>query len=74
MQVVVVYIAKIASNLNKVTIMYNYKCFYKGNSIIIQADTSYQAQQLAAKQLKAKKAYDVTVMLLDTIHSTSNVG
>lgn len=54
--------------------MYNYQCFYKGNSIIIQADTSYQAQQLAAKQFNAKKAYYITVMLLDTIHSTSTIG
>lgn len=44
--------------------MNTYKAFYKGKSIEVKADTSYQAQQIAAKQFKAKKSYDVVVVLL----------
>jgi hypothetical protein len=45
--------------------MNGYKAFYKGKSIEIYANTSYGAQQLAAKQFKAKKSYDVTVVLCE---------
>lgn len=45
--------------------MNGYKAFYKGKSIEVYADTSYAAQQLAAKQFKAKKSYDVTVILCE---------
>lgn len=48
-----------------------YKAFYKGKTTEVQAETSYQAQQLAAKYFKDQqrvrrhfKDYDVTVMLL----------
>lgn len=54
--------------------MFNYKCFYKNLTIEVKAATSYQAQLIAAKQFKAKKSYEVTVMLLDTVHSTSSIG
>jgi hypothetical protein len=40
-----------------------YKAFYKGKSIEVFANTSYEAQQKAAAQFKAKKSYDVTVVL-----------
>ena len=33
------------------------------------ADSSYQAQLLAAKQFKAKKSYQVTVMRSDIEHT-----
>jgi len=45
--------------------MNGYKAFYKGRSIEIFADSSYQAQLKAAAIFKAKKAYDVTVMLCE---------
>lgn len=45
--------------------MNGYKAFYKGKSIEIHANTSYEAQQVAAKQFKAKKSYDVTVVLCE---------
>lgn len=53
-----------------------YKAFYKGRSIEVTADSSYGAQKKAAEQFKAKKSYDVTVVLLsigdkEVIHSTS---
>lgn len=41
-----------------------YKCFYKGKSIDIQAETSWAAQKEAAKELKAKKDYQVTAVLM----------
>jgi len=46
--------------------MNGYKAFYKGKTAEVYADTSYQAQQLAAQQFKAKKSYEVTVMLCET--------
>ena len=45
--------------------MNGYKAFYKSNVIDVYAYTSLQAQQLAAAQFKAKKAYEVTVMLCE---------
>lgn len=44
--------------------MNTYQAFYKGKSIQVQAATSYQAQQKAAAEFKAKKSYDVTVVLI----------
>ena len=54
--------------------MRTYKAFYRGRSIEIQAETSYDAQQAAAKVFKAKKAYDVTVVLCDVPLSTASIG
>jgi len=48
-----------------------YQAFYKGRTLEVQAESSYQAQQLAAKLFKAKKAYDVSVLLCDVTHSAS---
>ena len=45
--------------------MNGYKAFYKGKSIEVLAETSYAAQQLAAKEFKAKKSYEVTVILCE---------
>jgi len=45
--------------------MNGYVCFYKGKRIEVYADTSYEAQQKAATQLKAKKSYEVTVVLAE---------
>jgi len=58
--------------------MNGYKAFFKGKSIELKANTSYEAQQLAAKQFKAKKSYDVTVVLVEkageeVIHSTTSL-
>lgn len=58
--------------------MNGYKAFYKGKSIEVHADSSYEAQQNAAKTFKAKKSYDVTVVLCElgnkqVVHSTSNI-
>ena len=45
--------------------MNGYKAFYKGKTCEVYASTSYEAQQQAATQFKAKKAYEVTVMLCE---------
>lgn len=45
--------------------MNGYIVFYKGRQIEVMADTSYQAQQKAAQQLKARKSYEVTVVLAE---------
>ena len=45
--------------------MNGYKAFYRGKSIEVQAETSYKAQQKAAEIFKARKSYDVTVMLAE---------
>lgn len=58
--------------------MNGYKAFFKGKSIEVKANTSYEAQQLAAKQFKTKKSYDVTIVLCEKgdtqiIHSTASI-
>jgi hypothetical protein len=45
--------------------MNGYKCFYKGKTCEVYADTSYQAQLQAAQQFKAKKSYEVSVYLCE---------
>ena len=45
--------------------MFTYKAFYKGKTIEVKALRSYDAQQIAAKLFKAKKSYEVTVVLAD---------
>jgi len=49
--------------------MRTYIAFYKGKTVEVQADSSYNAQQLAAKLFKAKKSYEITVMLSDIVHN-----
>ena len=56
--------------------MNGYKAFYKGKTCEVYADTSYEAQQKAAAKFKAKKRYDVTVVLCEkqgeqVTHSTT---
>jgi hypothetical protein len=45
--------------------MNGYKAFYKGRQCEVMADTSYEAQKKASVVLKAKKSYEVTVMLCE---------
>lgn len=54
-----------------------YKAFYKGKEIDLRAESAYDAQKKAAVIFKAKKSYDVTVVVLsvggkDITHSTSS--
>lgn len=45
--------------------MNGYIALYKGKQIEIYANTSYEAQQIASKQFKAKKSYEVSVYLCE---------
>lgn len=45
--------------------MNGYIAFYKGKQIEVYAESSYAAQKKAAEQFKAKKSYEVTVMLAE---------
>ena len=45
--------------------MNGYICFYKDKKIEVIAISSYAAQQEAAKVFKAKKSYQVTVVLAE---------
>ena len=42
-----------------------YVAFYRGRRLEVYAATSYAAQQEAARQFKARKTYDVTVVLAE---------
>jgi len=54
-------------------IMRNYKAFYRNKTLEVVAASSYDAQQEAAKLFKARKSYEVTVMLLDRVHDTAGL-
>lgn len=45
--------------------MFTYVCFYRGKQITVQALRSYDAQLEAAKRFKAKKAWEIAVVLAD---------
>lgn len=45
--------------------MNGYVCFYKGKRIEVMAATSYEAQKKAAELLKAKRSWEVTVMIAE---------
>jgi hypothetical protein len=57
--------------------MNKYECFWKGKSTTVEATTSYQAQQKAQSFFKAKRGYEITVMLAELngqayVHSSSS--
>ena len=45
--------------------MNGYVAFYKGRRLEVFADSSYSAQLKAAAHFKAKRSYDVTVVLCE---------
>lgn len=45
--------------------MNGYKAFWRGKSLEVHAETSLEARQKAAKLFKAKKDYEVTVVLCE---------
>ena len=51
--------------------MRTYKAFYKGRTCLVEAETSYAAQQDAAHFFKAKRTYEVTVVLTDIVLDTA---
>ena len=50
-----------------------YLALYRGQKIQVTASSSYEAQQKAARLLKAKKSYDVSVYLLDVVHDAGGL-
>lgn len=55
-----------------------YICFYKGKKQEVYATSSYEAQLLGAKRLKARKSWEVTVVLAEkngeqVTHLTSEI-
>jgi ABC-type branched-subunit amino acid transport system substrate-binding protein len=53
--------------------MRTYKAFYKNQVITVMAATSYAAQLAAAKVFKAKKSYDVAVVLADVMVEPASI-
>ena len=53
--------------------MRTYKAFYRGKSCVVQATSSYHAQGLATVVLKARKSYEVSVVLADVAVSTADL-
>ena len=58
--------------------MNGYIAFYRGKQLEVFADSSYAAQQKAAALFKARKAYEVTVVLVEldgkqVAHSTGGI-
>lgn len=45
--------------------MNTYEAFYRGKRTEVKAMTSLKAQEIAADQFKAKKRYDVVVVLVE---------
>lgn len=42
-----------------------YVAFYRGKTAQVRADTAYDAQRIAAELFKARKQYEVTVVLAE---------
>ena len=42
-----------------------YECFFRGKRVTIRAATTYDAQKLAAAHFRARKSYDVAVVLAE---------
>jgi hypothetical protein len=45
--------------------MLGYIAFYRGKQVEVTATSAYEAQVKAAEQFKARKRYDVTVVLAE---------
>jgi hypothetical protein len=53
--------------------MKNFIAFYKTKQIVVEAGSSYEAQEKAAKIFKAKKSYEVSVFLADKAIDTASI-
>ena len=58
--------------------MNKYECFWKSKRTTVEADSSYEAQQKAQTFFKAKKGYEITVMLVELngkqyVHDASSI-
>ena len=53
--------------------MFTYEAFYKNRRITVQALRSFDAQEKAAAIFKARKRWDVTVVLADKPLNTASL-
>ena len=59
--------------------MFSYICFYKGRQITVQALRSFDAQEIAAKKFKARRPWEVSVILAarsdgsEVVHSAATI-
>lgn len=53
--------------------MNKYEAFYKGRRMTVEGSTSLEARDKATLAFKAKKAYDVTVVLAERADGTTVV-
>lgn len=58
--------------------MNTYECFWKSKRITVEADTTYEAQLKAQQVFKAKKSYEISVMLValngaQYVHDSSSI-
>ena len=59
--------------------MFSYICIYKGRQVIVQALRSFDAQNIAAKKLKARRPWEVSVVLAarsdgsEVVHSAATI-
>ena len=59
--------------------MFSYICFYKGRQITVQALRSFDAQTIAAKKFKARRPWEVSVILAarsdgsEVVHSAATI-
>ena len=58
--------------------MNGYICFYRSKRIEVYAETTAKAQEIAAKHFRARKAYEVNVVLAEKdgkphVHSTASI-
>jgi hypothetical protein len=54
--------------------MNGYIAFYRGKQVEVYAVSSYEAQQKAAVVFKARKSYEVTVMLAEKDGRSVHIG
>jgi len=50
-----------------------YKAFYRGKTCIVEATSSYHAQGLATVVLKARRSFDVAIVLVDVPLATNSL-
>lgn len=65
--------------MSEVALLNGYKAFYRGKEIEVRAGSALAAQRLAAERFKARKSYDVSVVLCEkagetVTHSTAEFG
>ena len=53
--------------------MRNYRAFYRGRSLDLQAYNIFMAQEAAARLLKVKRAWEIAIVVLDTPLDTATL-